>query len=475
MRSTFLGFETARRGLAANQKGLDITGQNMTNVHTQGYTRQRLDLVSLSGSHRDRVRSMSGANAGQGVSVVGVSQIRNAYLDSRFRNEIANTAYFESSLAILNSTEAVLNEVNSGFKPYLSGLVSTLQSFANNPDQTTHANMVRTSTKSFVDMFNHVSNQLHQVQTQYVSDLKIEVNELNQHIQKIQHLNQSITAQMMHDPQGVNTTAVNELLDQRNVIVDELAQFLNITVKDEVGGSIAIYVNDHPIISSEISEQVNLFTQPDGSVRLTWQSSGQPLSLSAGSLKANLDFINGATGVNKGVVYYREQIQTLAKTFSEVMNQAFLKDDGSHKSLLQFDPITSLMRLSDEFELNPRYIISEGVNQSILDNTHIHALIQRLEGPLDFDGFKGSMSDFIEQYSVTLAQDINFLDTRLNVSLAVVHDIEQHRDSISGVSLDEEGAELMKYEKAYKAMARLMTTMDEALDTIINRTGLVGR
>ena len=61
------------------------------------------------------------------------------------------------------------------------------------------------------------------------------------------------------------------------------------------------------------------------------------------------------------------------------------------------------------------------------------------------------------------------------MSLAVVHDIEQHRDSISGVSLDEEGAELMKYEKAYKAMARLMTTMDEALDTIINRTGLVGR
>lgn len=477
MRSTFLGFETARRGIAANQKGLDITGQNMTNVNTEGYTRQRLDLVSLSGSSRDRFRSIGVSNVGQGVLTTGVSQIRNEFLDARFRNENAHTSYFDSALSILNSTETVLNEISSGFKPLISGLVTALHGFAQFPDQTTQANVVKTSTKSFVDMLNHVSSQLSQVKNQYETDLKVEVNDLNQQLIGIKNLNESISNLMMHDPQAINTTVVNELLDQRNVAVDNLSKFFNISVKNESDSTITISVNDHIVVSKETTEQINMFSHEDGSVQLRWQTNGNPMLMTSGSMKANLDYINGQSGDIKGIPYYQKQIDVLAQTFASTMNQAFSNSDSTKKTLIEFDASSpaSTMKLSAQFDLNPRYIISDGVGSNNLDNTAIHQLIQALEQDQDFNGFTGSFSDHIEQYVVTLAQDISFYESRLNVSIAIVHDIQQHRDSISGVSLDEEGAELMKYEKAYKAIARLMTTMDEAIDIIINRTGLVGR
>lgn len=475
MRSTFLGFETARRGLMASQKGLDITGQNITNINTPGYTRQRLDFVSLSGNHRDRFRNSGVSNAGQGVLATGVSQIRNQFLDARFRNENAQTSYFDSALSILNSTEAVLNEMSSGFKPILSGLITSLHGFAQFPDQATQANIVKTSTKSFVNMLNHVSSQLSQVQDQYRTNLKLEVNDLNQQLIRIRSFNESISNLMMHDPQATNTTVVNELLDQRNLAVDNLSKHFNIHVKNESDSTITIRVNDHIVLSNQRMEQINMTQQEDGRMQLRWQTNGNPLMMTAGSVKANLDFINGTSGDLKGIPFYQKQIDVLAQKFATTMNQAFSNGDGTSKKLIHFDAKSpaSTMTLAEQFDLNPRFIISEGASN--LDNRAIHQLIKNLEQSQDFNGFHGTFSDFIEHYGVTLAQDISFFESRLNVSLAISHDIQQHRDSISGVSLDEEGVQLMKFEKAFKAMARLMTTMDEAIDIIINRTGLVGR
>jgi len=477
MRSTFLGFETARRGLMASQKGLDITGQNITNTNTEGYTRQRLDFVSLSGSHRDRFRSSGVSNAGQGVLATGVSQIRDQFLDARFRNENAQTSYFDSALSILNSTEAVLNEMGSGFKPLLSGLITSLHGFSQFPDQTTQANIVKTSTKSFVNMLNHVSSQLSQVQNQYQADLKVEVTDLNQQLIRIRSFNESISNLMVHDPQAMNTTVVNELLDQRNVAVDKLSKFFNISVKNESDSTITIRVNDHVVLSNQIMEQINMFSQEDGRVQLRWQTNGNPLMMTSGSMKANLDFINGSSEGLKGIPFYQKQLDVLAQTFATIMNQAFSNSDNTKKTLIEFEASSpaKTIRLKSHFDLNPRYIITEGEESHNLDNSAIHQLIQNLEQNQDFNGFEGTFSDFIKNYGVTLAQDISFFESRLNVSMAISHDIQQNRDSISGVSLDEEGANLMKFEKAFKAMARLMTTMDEAIDIIINRTGLVGR
>ena len=93
-RPTFLGFESGRKGLAVAQKGLDITGQNLMNINTPGYTRQRVDQVSVSAyGHNSRYGGTKVDFAGQGVDITGIYQTRNAFLDRRFREEYSDTSY----------------------------------------------------------------------------------------------------------------------------------------------------------------------------------------------------------------------------------------------------------------------------------------------------------------------------------------------------------------------------------------------
>lgn len=470
MRSTFLGFETAKRGIQANQKGLDITGQNITNINTPGYTRQRVDFISVSGSTNDRIRRIGVGNAGQGVAFSGVSQIRNEFLDARFRNEFAQTGYYDKAVSMLDGIEAVLNEVNTGLKPALSDVINSLHDFSGKPDQITNANIVRSTTKSMADLVNHIQSQLSQLQQQYTSDLHVDITNLNNQLKEVSLLNESIAQQMLTSDTPTDTTNVNELLDQRNMILDQLSQYGNIRVTMELDGTATVSMNDHPVVFGNQSEQINLLKQPNGTVNLTWQTNGQPVILSSGTIKASNDFINGTAGITKGVPYYQAQLNQFAFALSDLMNSTFTNEDGSFKQLIEFQGNT--MKLTSDFEQNPGYILS---TTNSLDNKEILSLIHRLEHPVSLSQFNGTLADFVDSYVTTLGQDISFYSSRYDVSMAIVNDIEHRRDSISGVSLDEEGAQLMMYDKAYKATARLMTTMDEALDIIINRTGLVGR
>ncbi|MGD9559932.1 MAG: flagellar basal body protein, partial [Oscillospiraceae bacterium] len=113
MRPTFMGFETATRGLMANQKSLDIVGNNVTNIGVTGYTRQRVDLVSMSVNMRyTRFNMNSSSFAGQGVGVYGVSQIRDKFLDRRFREEYADVGYYSVTSSVLEDLSAALDEVS---------------------------------------------------------------------------------------------------------------------------------------------------------------------------------------------------------------------------------------------------------------------------------------------------------------------------------------------------------------------------
>ena len=101
MRPTFMGLETAKRGLMVNQKALDIIGNNISNINTKGYTRQRLDTGSVQVYGSDRFQYSSIPLAGQGVDARGVSQIRNPYLDTKFREQYSDVGYFDQKAAIM--------------------------------------------------------------------------------------------------------------------------------------------------------------------------------------------------------------------------------------------------------------------------------------------------------------------------------------------------------------------------------------
>lgn len=477
MRSTFLGFETARKGLVANQKGLDVTGQNITNVNTEGYTRQRIDTVSVSSVTNSNIKPLGTSAVGQGVLVTGVSQIRDKQLDLRFRSEMSETAYYDKTLSILDGVETVLNELGNGIQPALSGFVSSLQDLSIYPDQVTNANIVLSNAKSVTQLLRHYSSQLDQLRTQYNTDLDIDVNNTNTLINKITELNTAIKNELGQSTSEHDTSNVNELLDKRNTLLDQLSQYGNISTQENPDGSIDVSFNEHVIISDKFSEQINLLTQTDGSNRLVWQSTGDSVILDSGTLKASLDFINSDSGSINGIPYYQKQLDLLANRFAEILNTAFVETDGTPKTLIDVDannPAHSIT-INQTWLTKASYLIDNLKVNGNLDNTPILSIISKLEGKNTLGTFVGSLSDFVTSYVTTLGQDMSYYESRYEVSVSITEDIQNRRDSVSSVSLDEEGANLMLYDKAYKAVSRLMTAMDEFLDILINKTGLIGR
>ena len=477
MRSTFLGFETARKGLVANQKGLDVTGQNITNVNTEGYTRQRIDTVSVSSVTNSNIKVLGTSSAGQGVLVTGISQIRDKQLDLRFRSEMSETAYYDKTLSILDGLETVLNELDNGIQPIFSGFISSLQDLSLYPDQVTNANIVLSNAKSVTQILRHYSNQLDQLKDQYNTDLKIDVNNTNTLIKKITELNTAIKNELGQVTSEHDTSNVNELLDKRNVLIDQLSQYGNIRTQENNDGSIDVSLNEHLIISSSFSEQINLVTKADGSNDIVWQSTGNQIILEAGTLKASLDFINSDGGAINGIPYYQKQLDLFAHRFADILNTSFTQTDGSFKKLVDIDednPAHSI-NIDKAWLSKASYIIDDLKVNGNLDNTPILSIIAKLEGKNTLGTYVGSLADFVTSYVTTLGQDMSYYESRYDVSLSITEDIQNRRDSISSVSLDEEGANLMLYDKAYKAVSRLMTAMDEFLDVIINKIGLVGR
>ncbi len=501
MRSTFVGFETARKGLAANQLGIDITGNNISNVSTEGYTRQRVDTSSVALSSLDsRYTLNQAAFSGQGVQIDGVSQIRDSFLDKRYRDEMCEVGYYDQASLIMSDIETALDEVDSeGIKEALADFSSALQSLNGNADQVSYANILLTASKSLTQIVMQFDAKLDTILLQQKFDLDIAVDEVNSALEQVAILNQSICAEIYstggsgNDPYGPN-----ELLDKRNLLLDRLSSYGAVTVTAEADGAVSVDFNGQNAIRGSWCDRLNLSDTAEGTISIGWQSTGEQTAMNTGSLKAYQDMINGrgegATGPyeshEQGILYYKDRLNGFVQTFAEAFNHTIeiaapdgspggITATGTYKVLFEAADggviNASNMRVSAEWSAQPDYIIRNVVCSGESDNGHILKMISLMDKKVDFDDFHGTFEEYVNSYNITIGQQKNLYATRLEATAAVAEDILDRRDSVSGVSIDEEGTNLMMYQKAYNAMARMMTAMDEALDTLINKTGIVGR
>ena len=526
IRPTFLGFETAKKGLTAAQKGLDVTGQNLTNWDSAGYTRQRITQVAVApDSYRNRYSSSRVGPAGQGVDITGVGQTRDVYLDKRYRDECAEQGYYTRSSEILGDIQSALNEFNpksdTGLRSVLMALSDALQSFSVHAYSETHANIVTSAMKNVTQTLQQISSKLDSAREQQIYDLSVSVDDVNKKLMELAGLNKTI----MDDAASFQSNPYfgpNELYDQRNLLLDELAQYADISYTSNADGTINVEVNGHMAITGTKYDKIDLAENADtGVVGLKWVSSNAPVELTSGSIKASTDYINGR-GPNlrnpgestvRGFLYYKDQLNDFAQTLANVANSVIPEDDGNgqpkldangniiYKQLLgamndlpntdgsysvgQGVPVTAdNISVTDQWANNSGYVIFQrnpDANDTA-DNVGNYALaladaITNSSHRFEPNGaeFDGTFLDYVKNYVTTLGEDTNFAEGRLTATSNIQRNMEDNRDSVSGVVVDEEVSNMMLYNKSLSAASRLMTAMDEALDTIINKTGMVGR
>lgn len=228
--STFGAFTTARLGVYAAQKGLDVTGHNITNINTTGYTRQRVDQMSLRVGSSGRYVSKYDTIIGSGVLCTGVSQLRDPFLDIRFRNEQASVGAMDAKLSGLEELSRVLDEVSKGdgkgiIEAQFNDLVTQLHNLSDKVGQEEFDTLVRSSANSLVRLFNKFDEQLSTIKENTDAGFRQDIETVNTILNNIRDLNDTIMKSEIHGDSAL------ELKDQRNLLIDDLSRYMKVNVE----------------------------------------------------------------------------------------------------------------------------------------------------------------------------------------------------------------------------------------------------
>lgn len=492
MRPTFMGLETTKRGLMVQQKALDIIANNVTNISTKGYTRQRLDTVTVQVYGNDRFTASSIPLAGQGVDMKGVAQIRDSFLDSKFRQEYGDVGYYDQKAAMLDEIQAAISDPEvdgTGIKNALAVLSQAISDFSENPQEETHANIVMNAFMGLTQILNEYDTKLKGVMENQKNDLSIAIGDINTKFEQLTQLNETIAHEIFlnTDYDGV-TYGPNDLLDQRNVILDELSRYGEVNVTNRSDGTVQVKFNGKVVVDGQNNNYWNdTIKLGEDETTMTWTSDGKKIALPTGALRSFSEVITGDSSLNKGIPYYQHKLDAMASKMAELFNKVIPdtyqagdpKVPDTYKKLLQGDEdgvvTAGNISISDIWAKDFSYLIEENNPNGLLDNENILDMKKLLTQDNEFGGFSGNFSEFVTHVTTTLGTDISSNTARMKASVATAQSVDTDRMSQSGVSLNEEGINMMAYNKAYQALGRLMTTMDEQLDILINNVGLVGR
>lgn len=538
MRSSFLGLEVSKRTIQLAQKALDITGGNLSNVNTEGYTRQRVDVGSMYlNKYSYWQSSLSRMTlAGQGATAYGVNQVRDSYIDKRYRESTCYVAEYSTATDIMKEVETVLDNIaNEGLTKRIDTLKDAISKYAEQPDSDELASIVRNEAYNITNLLHSYQVELQNVKESNLESLQNTIDSTNSVIRDIVDMNKKIVneyAVMATGKLGANESVTgsygpNEMLDTRNMLLDELSYMGNIVVYDNADGSVRVLMDGVEIINGEKYEQIYMksttkdvdneeytsellrdYAAYDAAV-LRW-TSGDDLTLKSGEIKAYVDALNG-NGVYKagyqndsyGIPYYESTIDAFANDFGNLMNYINGAVDENGKvidaSRLMFctkscnegeldyedeNMTASNIRIANSWMDDATMIgqVQDKVTGAWLpvsmDGDHVNELLVKMQtSVVSFGGkgdFEGTVYDYLMFISNRLGQQIDYNESQYDSSYDTTEALLDSREAVSGVNSDEEGINMLTYQNWYNASSRMMTTLDEALDKLINNTGRVG-
>lgn len=479
MRSSFFGFEVARRALFAQQRAMDVAAHNIANANQPAYSRQRAEMAALAPYAPPGTRP--GGVAGQvgtGVWVRAIVRLRDVFLDNRIRSQSELLAGSQTRRQVLEQLERIMDEPSeNGLRMAMDRFWEALQELSVTPDSVAVRNLVVERGRVLADTVRRTFSQLQALREDLDRDLELKVERLNSLAEQVASLNRQIRQV------GASGQNPNDLRDARDALLDEMAQLagVSITVRaplDESvsGEQVAVSVGGLSLVDGAVVHRLVLDgTFPDRVLR--WESPSGPTVLVPGGEIAALLAMRGTLGDDPGSVqgYLPQRMQELdawIREFVEAFNQqhrlGFDLDRGAGGDFFEppqpwqwYAPETAL-----SVTLTPRGVAAAATREGVPgDGANALALA----------GLKARALDGLGSLVSGLGVDVQQAQTEAENQKLLVDHLKGIRESISGVSLDEEMADLLRFQHAYGAAARAMTAMDEVLDTLIHRTGLAGR
>lgn len=444
------------RALDAQRFGLDVTGQNVANVNTPGYTRRVIDLGAV-----PPVDPRTGA--GEGVEVLGVRSQREQLFDRRLYRELPleqrEAGIFES----LQIVEAGLGEAGSSLDASLTRFFDSWASLADTPTSGTARAQVIAEGQSLSSTFRNLATRLDDSSLDVDRKVRSAVEEINSLASQIASLNQKITA--------AGGESALHLRDEQTEALKKLAGFVDIQPVYDPDGTVQVSFGlGHPLVIGQTAYTVGITNAPTtGFARITSQGVDVTSEVKSGRLGGLLhtrdtllpDYNNRLDALAYEVVQRVNTVHDAGYTLGGVDAPPFFQALGS------VTDAASLIALDTTVAGNPSLVAAGGVAGTPGDNQAARSLANLRDAKV-LAGNTATFGDAWSQLVYRVGQDAHAAQLEQDSRGEVVRQIENLRDSISGVSLDEEAAAMMRFQRAYEANARFFGVVNEALDVLLN-------
>lgn len=450
---TFDGIQIGSTGLGAQRRGVETAGQNIANVNTEGYTRQRVDITADSGPITPAFHSTWSAG-GLGVRSVEVSRLRDAFIDSRARAESALAAELGTKAQAYTAIERIFSEPSdTGLSSVLTDFLAAWDDLANQPGDVGARTQVIERGVTLAADVGRIAAALEGLQDANRTALVADIAQVNADAAQVAKLQEAI---MSARAAGTNA---NELQDQRDLLLERIVAKVGGTVRHEEDGTATLLVGGTALVRGSTAATLRVDEAGDGTRTVVWTLDGRAAPM-GGEASGRLHV------VNELIPRYLTDVAGMAQQLKGAVNDLHTAghDRNGDPGLEFFVGDGWELAVNPDVRADPAKVAASGVPGANLDGSNAQALA----------GLVGLDTTYRELV-VGLGVESQSAQRRQQLQENVVAQVRAEQESANGVNLDEELSDLVRFQRAYEASSRFISAVDEILDTLINGTGRVGR
>lgn len=458
--------DMGKRSMMNSQTSLQTVSHNIANKTTEGFSRQRVDTVTAAPVSEGRLQMGMGSRAAQ------VTRVNNPFLEKQLQKETGTKGFLDGQAEALTRVEQVFNEqANKGLNQYISDFFNAYRELGNNPESITSRTAVKETAEAMSNDFSRVQKQLNDIQKDIDLQVKAGVEEINKMTAEIAGLNKDI---VQIELQG---TPANDQRDRRDVLVKHLHEKIDIKVAEGDRGAITVSTAGNALLVSGLDntkleayqggaqDRVQIYARPTEShppFVITDRIKGGSLG---GALKVRDATIDDLKG----------QVDKIAYALSREVNDAHRIgfDRNGKQAGLFFNHVGQVEGAAEQLAVNSEVAndvsrISTAAKPNAPGDGSVANVVSMIQYKQVLDGGTATLDDY---YTAQVGKVGVMTQTAMKSREAqgnILQQVNTLRESISGVSLDEEATKMIEFQKTFDASARLIRTADEMFDTVLN-------
>ena len=462
--------DIGKRSMMNSQTALQTSGHNIANKSTEGFSRQRVEIQTNVPVGQGKLRY------GMGSKTAAVTRINNPYLERQIGNERSLSGFHDGKTEAMARVENVYNEQqNKGLNQFVADFFSSVQELANSPESLATRTQVRETADFLTKDFKRVNTQLKEITRDLDQQITSQLDEVNGMTKEIASLNEKIQAVELSGGHA------NDERDRRELLLKQVGDRINIrwaegadTTVTVTAGNTALLVAGYDAKTLEAKGTPENNTKGEGAVDIFYfnKDKGEPVNVTSQIVGGR---IGGTLEVrDKVVTELLGDVDKMAYSFAANMNEVHRGGFNAYNETQMdfFELPTGVHNASANLKVSAEILddvarIATAGSPGSPGDPRIATKMARLQQSKTMGG-EATFDEFYNSVVGKVGVQARRAETASNTQKDIVKQMNNLRESISGVSLDEEATKLIEYQKSFDASARLIRTADEMFDTVLN-------